>query len=276
DITDKKSGYLYYQNGTYFYVTQNGETKIFNRGGVQVHEMNAVIISGSVIRGKTVINDKSFSFTIDKNGALEFKDSSGNVVTENLLTVDETFKKSQNIVLPASSDKLLSLDSNTKPLFVIDGKIQDIKTGEPKYLETDVVSVNVLKGNDATNKYGDAGKNGVVEITTKKEVNELKYLFPKKQTSNNSKTISQNVVITTLESTMSDEEVATIIREINNITLDDVLLKKVVIANNHIIEMEIIVQDGVTEPKNFIFKNATKIPPVLLTVTNGMIEISTK
>jgi hypothetical protein len=167
DSKDKNSGHLYYKNGTYSYVSENGETKIFNSWGVQVHSMDFIISSGRAANGKTTINNKPYAFTVDKNGALEFKDTKNNIVIENLLTAYETFEKSQNIVLPASGNKNLVYGGNSKALYVIDDKIQDIKTGKPKYLEADVMTVNVLKGNDAINKYGDAGKNGVVEITTK-------------------------------------------------------------------------------------------------------------
>ncbi|RKD13244.1 hypothetical protein BCY91_10520 [Pelobium manganitolerans] len=54
-----------------------------------------------------------------------------------------------------------------KPLLILDGKefkgeISDIKSDNIK-------SINVLKDESATKKYGDKGKNGVIEITTKKK-----------------------------------------------------------------------------------------------------------
>ncbi|MEM8523322.1 MAG: M56 family metallopeptidase [Bacteroidota bacterium] len=53
------------------------------------------------------------------------------------------------------------------PLFIVDGEEynRDLKTLEAK----DIESVTVLKGDDATNKYGEKGSNGVVEITLKKK-----------------------------------------------------------------------------------------------------------
>ena len=53
-------------------------------------------------------------------------------------------------------------------LYVIDGKISTNKKAEtvdPKNIE----SINVLKGEAAIKKYGDKGKNGVIEIATKKD-----------------------------------------------------------------------------------------------------------
>jgi hypothetical protein len=56
----------------------------------------------------------------------------------------------------------------TEPLYVLNGKIvnkSEIGNGmlKPEF----VMSMNVLKGKAATDKYGDKGKNGVVEITLK-------------------------------------------------------------------------------------------------------------
>ena len=66
-------------------------------------------------------------------------------------------------IAPSSIDAT----SKNKPLFMVDGKefngdIKDIKPA-------DIESINVLKDESATKKYGDKGKDGVVEITTKKK-----------------------------------------------------------------------------------------------------------
>ena len=53
-------------------------------------------------------------------------------------------------------------------LFVVDGKV--ISEDEMKAISPDKIqSINVLKGPSAEAKYGDKGKNGVVEITSKKK-----------------------------------------------------------------------------------------------------------
>ncbi len=58
-------------------------------------------------------------------------------------------------------------DTEKQPLYVVDGKIQnhinDINSLDP----TEIESINVLKGENAFSKYGEAAKNGVVEIITK-------------------------------------------------------------------------------------------------------------
>jgi TonB-dependent SusC/RagA subfamily outer membrane receptor len=68
--------------------------------------------------------------------------------------------KSGVILKPASSSKV-------KPLIVIDGVItSDINLNDLN--PTNIKSMNVLKGENASSKYGDKGANGVIEITTKK------------------------------------------------------------------------------------------------------------
>lgn len=63
--------------------------------------------------------------------------------------------------------------NNNKPLYMIDGVKQsksfNIKDIEPM----DIESISVWKGQNATFRYGEDGKHGVIEITTK---NPKKYL----------------------------------------------------------------------------------------------------
>lgn len=66
------------------------------------------------------------------------------------------------------NEKFIKITSDMKPLFIVDGvEFDKAAAGElkPDQIET----VQVLKGEKATEKYGDKGKNGVVEITMKKE-----------------------------------------------------------------------------------------------------------
>jgi len=56
------------------------------------------------------------------------------------------------------------------PVFVIDGVITDKRPNDIP--PSDIAIVNVLKDRSATDKYGDKGKNGVIEITTKNKAAE--------------------------------------------------------------------------------------------------------
>jgi TonB family protein len=63
-------------------------------------------------------------------------------------------------------------DTNLQSLIVIDEKISNYK-GEITLKRDDVGLVKVLKGKEATDKYGEKGKDGVIEIITKKRAAEL-------------------------------------------------------------------------------------------------------
>lgn len=81
------------------------------------------------------------------------------------------------------------------PLYVVDGKITD--ASKAKSLDNNSIkSVNVLKDKSATDKYGDQGKNGVVEIYTKNG-------------ENFSVTINKNVNVDTKVNTNTDVNVNT-------------------------------------------------------------------
>ena len=56
-------------------------------------------------------------------------------------------------------------NDGTKPLIIIDGK--ESKKTIKDLCPDDIKSVTVLKGEQAIKRYGDKGKNGVIEITTK-------------------------------------------------------------------------------------------------------------
>ncbi len=62
-------------------------------------------------------------------------------------------------IVVGASDKTMA-----KPIYILDGKKTDDIS---KILPEKIDHVNVLKGIEAINQYGDAGKNGVVEIFTK-------------------------------------------------------------------------------------------------------------
>ncbi len=67
---------------------------------------------------------------------------------------------------PNSIINLKGSNAETHPLYVLNGKI--ISTEEAStILSTGVESIHVLKDKSATDKYGDKGKNGVIEIITK-------------------------------------------------------------------------------------------------------------
>ena len=91
----------------------------------------------------------------------------GKTDSEYLIAIGEK-KEGDGKVVYAYSLKAASKDELPKDiLYIIDGQESDaaaMKNLGPNSIK----SINVLKGNSANNKYGDKGKNGVIEIITKK------------------------------------------------------------------------------------------------------------
>ena len=86
-----------------------------------------------------------------------------------------TTKEDEEIIFIAKDDdtikkhKVVQIKTDGKePLFMVDGK--EITREEMNNINPETIDkVEVLKGDDATEKYGDKGKSGVVLITTKKK-----------------------------------------------------------------------------------------------------------
>ncbi|WP_121355121.1 M56 family metallopeptidase [Flavisolibacter nicotianae] len=89
----------------------------------------------------------------------------------------ENPEKARPIRVKSGKDTLPAKPSGPKPLYFVDGKefSGDLNTIDPQRIE----SMNVLKDKSAIDKYGERGKNGVVEITLKKsgQVNENNIVF---------------------------------------------------------------------------------------------------
>lgn len=80
------------------------------------------------------------------------------------------FSQNDSLILDNKIEK--KIQPADQPLYVVDGKIVDqsiIETMDPN----DIESIHVLKDKSSTDKYGEAGKNGVVEIYMKKKKQEV-------------------------------------------------------------------------------------------------------
>ena len=104
-----------------------------------------------------------FSVALDKNG----KGDRIGYYTKNTDEETTDIDASENTYLKGAT---INIDgSKEKPLYIVDGKEQradfDVLTLDVNFIE----SINVFKGESAKKRYGNKGKNGVIEITTKKE-----------------------------------------------------------------------------------------------------------
>jgi len=115
------------------------------------------------------------------NGEVTTKETVDKVDPNNIATIqvlkDDDFAKSiynvkekqAAIIIITKDSKVkkatITLNENT-PLYIVDGTYMAAEDAK-KIDQKNIVSVNVLKGEDATKAYGDKAKYGVVEITTK-------------------------------------------------------------------------------------------------------------
>lgn len=105
------------------------------------------------------------SVSVNKNGNsgtinIRYKDGSSKTYTKEQAVREGLIKEKQE--KETSTTKTIT----PKPLFMLDGKefTGDLNSIDPQT----IASVNVLKEKSATDKYGQKGKNGVIEITLKK------------------------------------------------------------------------------------------------------------
>ena len=88
-------------------------------------------------------------------------------IAKSILAGIHQYAKEKNNLLSAVYEQAVidTVPANAKPLIVIDGVIKEnakINDTDPSNIQT----INVLKDKSAVTKYGDKGKNGVIEITT--------------------------------------------------------------------------------------------------------------
>lgn len=112
-----------------------------------------------------------FNFEFDKDSTFNFDFKK----MGNMPSIQHFGDSTKKMIVIETDKKIIRMDGGKngvfmvkrdeqKPIFVIDGQLanglEDVDADQIK-------SVNVLKGNKATKKYGEKAKNGVVEITTK-------------------------------------------------------------------------------------------------------------
>ena len=120
-----------------------------------------LIESTNVLKGETATNKYGER---GKNGVIEITTKKGAANAEiEKSSATKTFKVQANSPLKFGD----SDGSGNKPLIVRDGVIAENQNADNIPPET-IESINVLKGESAIKKYGDKGKNGVIEIRLKK------------------------------------------------------------------------------------------------------------
>ena len=103
---------------------------------------------------------------------------SGQVAVSRSTYITDTVPRNSLTPVTVSGYKRKTSDQTTDQLVVVDGEIKDQKF-LVTYNNSNTASVNILKGDAAIKKYGEKGKNGVIEITTLKKTPEVKLVADK-------------------------------------------------------------------------------------------------
>lgn len=158
---DKKKSY------TYTIKKVHGENDIIvGHDGSSDSDKKMIFISEGEIEGDStkirevkIINVEGEN---DKNHKVIIKEGKSTNKNSFIIKIDED-------KIDASHNKniIYRSKSNKTPLLILDGK--EMKDGNIDDIDpNDIESLSVLKGEKAIKKYGDKGKDGVIEITTKK------------------------------------------------------------------------------------------------------------
>lgn len=81
-----------------------------------------------------------------------------------------TDKRTGELKLQLNGENFAVNDPARHPLYVLDGKkMESAQTFSSSIKPNDIATINVLKGTSATSLYGDEGKDGVIQITTRQK-----------------------------------------------------------------------------------------------------------
>ncbi|MBU3822469.1 carboxypeptidase-like regulatory domain-containing protein [Flavobacteriaceae bacterium XHP0103] len=136
--------------------------------------VNGEEVSGNIAKSIDPNNIESMTVLKEENQIKQYGEKGKNGVI--LITLKESsIKFSDDVKVigygtkPSDTKFTIKAVSNLNgepPLIIVDGN--KIKTKNFEIYNDNIESMNVLKGETATKKYGEEGKNGVIEITTKK------------------------------------------------------------------------------------------------------------
>ena len=144
-------------------------------------DTNAIYLDGKKVSIEELSEENKFIGTsiqiitndsIDENTVIDklrYSDENNN---EEIIRVKSGGKENIFIIDSSKSDSYskkieLKGTSSKRPLLIIDGKISNV---DIESIDSDgIESMSVFKGKSATKRYGKKGKNGVVEIITKKK-----------------------------------------------------------------------------------------------------------
>ncbi|WP_417860154.1 M56 family metallopeptidase [Winogradskyella sediminis] len=124
-----------------------------------------------IVRPSTHIQD-SIYMSIDSSEVKRLSKEKSDLYYEGGKTLKVNDSNEEfSIHQPATNYKIItnSGNLNPKPLVIVNGK--EVSSNFLKSISTEIIeSMTVIKGDDALSKYGEKGKNGVIELITKESV----------------------------------------------------------------------------------------------------------
>lgn len=147
---------------------KNGDTKIGIQTIDKSQKKEPKIAISKKLKTKTETNANTNSNTSTKTNSIT------STTTSTVITTDNDDKSSTKVVI-TSNDKnskvAVSNGSKSKlvdQLVIVDGEEMPSTFDINSIKSADIESISIFKGVEAIAKYGDKGKNGVIEIETKK------------------------------------------------------------------------------------------------------------
>ncbi len=158
-------------NAIFFNSFSKGTAPIIEVNGKRIDEKDWKAIAPNDIASINVLKGNSAELLYGAEG----KDGVVQVLLKSAKAAGE--KAAVRVIL--TDTVVVNKTQADNAIIILDGKKLDIKMSELKLSPDEIATVNVLKGGDnAIRLYGDAAKNGVIEITSKyisSEVKELKF-----------------------------------------------------------------------------------------------------
>jgi hypothetical protein len=151
----------------------NAGKPVYIQNGIQITEAQMNQLDPSTIERVDVLNGEKAINTYGepgKNGVVTITTKTQNQTRVNSASIQtvniKPVKVSTSTGVIANSVNVNS-NINIAPLYVVNKQKVNVETVNKIQVDA-IVSVNVLTDKDAVKNYGEEGKNGVVEITTKK------------------------------------------------------------------------------------------------------------
>ncbi len=175
---------FYIKDGIFILSQKEEKTFSIYDEGVEVttSDNNSKSFTTSSLQVKHYTKDGKEAKTKSNTGVIHYHEKdyfytkSGNDYRFFDISGSETDPETSKVLLDELTSRQIFLidssvvDSKNPPLYILDGKIISKKAVE-KLPADNILKITVLKGDAAKKKYGEKGKNGVVEITSKKKLN---------------------------------------------------------------------------------------------------------